>query len=100
MNRRVQPTNSAFEAVGEVPSGRNASGKTYGSAVGSKTEAETPDLVAVYTTDGDLGFVKKEDLRSPRAKNRSEARTSTSKKRMIRAYQQDGVTRAGGFEVG
>lgn len=40
----------------------NASGHTYGSALGAKNQEDEPDLIAVVATNGKSGYVLKTDL--------------------------------------
>jgi hypothetical protein len=49
----------------EVATGTTADGRSTGSAEGIETEAELPDLVAAFATNGERGFVAKSDLSSP-----------------------------------
>lgn len=50
----------------------NNSGQTYGSVVDVESPDDEPDLILAYSTDGRLGYIRKQDL-GPVAKNPQEA---------------------------
>lgn len=54
------PTNPAQPTVS-----RNASGQSFGSGEAVTSDAQLPDLVQAYATNGKVGYIKKSDLLSP-----------------------------------
>lgn len=70
-----------------VQEGINGQGQSYGSAEGIEDASAIPDLIAVYTTDGTIGYVNHDDLAA--------AESNTS----IPIYETDGVTQIGTFDI-
>lgn len=70
-----------------VEAGVNAQGQSYGSAEGAEDASDIPDLVAVYMTDGEIGYVIHDDLLA--------ADSGVS----LPVYKTDGVTQIGTFDV-
>ena len=86
------------------PFGTNSAGETFGSALGSKSIASEPDLIAARATNGKDGYVKKADLEQGSNFKSPAAAIAWSKAHAngytIHVYASDGVTVIGQFQVG
>ncbi|MFE9247476.1 ATP-dependent Lon protease [Streptomyces sp. NPDC007088] len=83
---------------------RNARGQTYGSGLDAGTPQAAPDLIRAYTTEGELGYVKRaelEDEPAPASPRQALAFQSerAGKDRRIPVYALDGTTAVGTFVV-
>ncbi len=91
----------------------NKAGQTYGSSLNATSPADEPDLILVYTTDGELGYAKKVDLdhasgadiQSPeeavawqKAKDKL-ARSGVNADETVPVYKEDGTTLIGEFTL-
>lgn len=81
----------------QIQTGTNAEGKEFGSG---DTTAETPDLIAAYTTDGQLGYVKQADLDGVAPENPAAAAALSATPRSVPVYATDGTTQLGTFQIG
>lgn len=78
----------------------NNRGQTAGSAESARTPDEQPDLIAAYGTNGEFGYVKKDDLAGDLPSQPSEATTHTDPApRTIPLYALDGTTPVGSFTL-
>ncbi|MFT4125921.1 MAG: hypothetical protein QM662_06785 [Gordonia sp. (in: high G+C Gram-positive bacteria)] len=95
-------------AQGEPPapgpeSGTNSNGQTYGSAEGVNSDAELPDLIAVYATNGRLGYLKQADYLPPQRslddvlRLPERAGELRAPGRTVPVYAEDGKTVIGEF---
>lgn len=92
-----------------VETGTNALGQTYGLGEGAETDADLPDLVATYSDDGTVGYVRKDDLNkvaaSPSDASALEkqvidgAEVFSSGERAVPVYSKDGSTQVGTFTI-
>jgi hypothetical protein len=70
----------------------NELGLTYGSSFHAETYDDEPDLIEAYSTDWELGYVKKTELDDAR-------NTKGIKEISIPVYEKDGITIIGEFIV-
>ena len=85
---------------------RNASGLTYGSALGALGEAGVPDLILVVATNGKQGYVYRSALNAADGSTVSSPRGAAawtaggaSVSHTIPVYAEDGTTVIGVFKV-
>ncbi|MGK9274422.1 hypothetical protein KXR83_25830 [Williamsia muralis] len=83
-----------------VTSGTNANGDSYGSAAKAESDADIPDLVQAYATNGKVGYIKSADLNGPTATSPAEAVTLTSGPRTVNVYDKEGSQVIGQFTFG
>jgi hypothetical protein len=79
---------------------RNAHGLSYGSSEQATSDAEVPNLVLVYATNGKLGYVNSSDLIGKSPANPQQAiasNSANSRAAAIPVYAVDGVTKIGEF---
>lgn len=80
--------------------GVNATGETYG----VQRNGKTPDLVAVFTTDGKLGYAYATELDGPVPTSPADAlaqqEAQAGRSRSVSVYESDGETVIGEFLVG
>ncbi|WP_436739406.1 ATP-dependent Lon protease [Streptomyces sp. BBFR102] len=84
---------------------KNAKGETYGSGLEATTPKGGPDLIRAYTTEGEVGYVKRAELEDePAPSSPREAvalqRELAGEDRRIAVYDTDGTTVLGDFVVG
>lgn len=84
-------TSATGSGAGAVEYPVNENGETYGSANGS----QVPDLLAAPTDDGQIGYVRVNELELAR----NVAGSIESGERIIEVYAADGVTVIGEFTV-
>lgn len=90
-----RPTATATESPYPV----NANGETFGSGFGAWDGG--PDLIVAYGDDGELGYVRAEDLEDPQPSSVDEAlELNKIGPRVINLYAEDGTTIIGRFTVG
>lgn len=83
-----------------VQSGINAAGQSFGSADVETADA-VPDLVQVFTTEGQVGYITKADFEGPgAAASPEDAVERGAEARTVTAYGSDGVTEVGEFRFG
>lgn len=92
---------AAYVANDPVPLATNASGETYGTiAYGAD-----PDLIAAYATNGEFGYVRREDLaeasegQPPLPQTPTDGGSAAPARSVIPVYDSDGDTVVGEFEV-
>lgn len=101
--RSAEESNAAEERT-------NSSGLRAGSGAEATSEAELPDLIAAFGTDGEIGYVKKTDLASPDLTveqvsnlptiDRGNGETvRSSGPRTIPLYDSDGIVAIGTFAI-
>lgn len=76
--------------------GINKSGETYGSALYC---SESLDLISAKATNGNIGYIRNEDLEKDSPSSPSEALNSINKDRIIPVYKNDGQTIIGYFVI-
>lgn len=76
----------------------NDMGQTYGPDV--KESSTEPDLILVESSDGTLGYVKREDLNGPNYETPEDALSNQTHGRYINVYLSDGKTKIGKFYIG
>ena len=76
--------------------GINTAGETYGSALYC---SESLDLISAKATNGNIGYIRNEDLEEDSPSSPSEALKLVNKDRIIPVYKNDGYTVIGYFVV-
>lgn len=71
----------------------NGSGQSLGSAKGVESDADLPDLVEAFASNGTAGYVLSSELASP------EAGTQAGDSRSVNVYAADGTTVVGSFDI-
>ncbi|MFW0787923.1 hypothetical protein AAFP35_25790 [Gordonia sp. CPCC 206044] len=90
--RSVEPATSAKQ------SGKNSQGKSFGTAEGVRDDAQLPDLISTYATNGKLGYVY---ANAPTKKPATRAAARVAQQQWtVPVYEQDGTTQIGVFTVG
>lgn len=85
---------------GQSPFPKNESGQTYGSELDALTPADRPDLISATASNGEEGYVFKDDLYPPITGGIDEALAlNSAKARTISVYKNDGKTVIGSFIV-
>jgi hypothetical protein len=78
----------------------NSRGQTAGSAENARTPDEQPDLIAAYGTNGEAGYIKKQDLAKDQPNTPTEASSlSRSRAQTVPLYALDGTTTVGSFTI-
>lgn len=107
LNYTVPAARSATpDTSGEVESGTNETGQTYGSG---DTDGDLPELVAVIANNGEIGYIPAAELEGPALSheevkqlpieniNGQEVRTTPD--RTVPVFATDGVTEIGDFTI-
>lgn len=80
---------------------RNGKGLTYGTPTETVHGYHEPDLIVVQATNGETGYAYRKDLEGPTPSSPDEAlrwqAEQAGSRRVVRVYEQDGVTRLGEF---
>lgn len=79
---------------------KNASGETYGSARDVSPNERNPDLIEAMAANGEIGYVRANDLNGKEPKSIEEALAQNGKRREINVYKSDGKTIIGKFKIG
>lgn len=83
-----------------VQSGVNSAGQSFGSA-DVEAAADLPDLIQVFTKDGQVGYITKADFEGPgAAASPQEAIARGTETRSVPVYDSDGVAKVGEFRFG
>ncbi|WP_328811714.1 hypothetical protein [Rhodococcus sp. NBC_00294] len=95
-----------LEFTAPAARGTNEQGESYGSGEDAKVDAELPDLVLAYGTDGQLGYVRAADIAEPQLdKSQIEALDEVNgsfvqETRVVPLLASDGATTLGEFRIG
>ena len=72
--------------------------QTYGSALGVMNDADLPDMISAYATNGRIGYIKKEDSIPPEQTRDDVLGQQLPETRIVPVYDYDGTTVIGEFE--
>lgn len=103
-DQRIRHADGSVDQEPAPTYARNANGDTYGSAKKARTPAEEPDLIRAIATNGEVGYVYRDELMGDGPGTLEEVRERiasghASEPRVIPVYESDGETRIGVFRM-
>ena len=92
--------NQSFAPTPHYP--KNENGETYGSALDSTSLETEPDLIKAYGEDGNIGYIRSEDLYGAQPRTPQEAlemQDKESGEKEIPLYDKEGKKIIGKFKI-